>query len=340
MDPARFQGLRWRCIGPHRGGRVVAVAGDSRPSRWCSTSAPWPAASGRPTTAARPGRTSPTASSRPPPSARSPSPSRTRTSSTPGRARRRSASTSPTATASTDRPTAARPGRTGAGRHPPHRQDPGPSREPGPRLRRRARPRLRAERASAASSARGTAARPGSRCSSRASEPARSISRSTRRNPRILYAAIWEAQRYSWTLSSGGAGQRLWQVDRRRRHLDGPHRQARAAGGHHWARSASPSRRRDPDRVWAIVEAEEGGAVPLGRRRRRPGSALSDNRDLRHRALVLHARLRRPEDPDTVYVLNLELWKSTDGGATFTEITDAARRQPRPVDRPRATPGA
>jgi photosystem II stability/assembly factor-like uncharacterized protein len=27
MDPAWFQGLRWRCIGPPRGGRVVAVAG-------------------------------------------------------------------------------------------------------------------------------------------------------------------------------------------------------------------------------------------------------------------------------------------------------------------------
>src|SRR5262249_26473731 len=27
MDPAWFQGLRWRCIGPPRGGRVVAVGG-------------------------------------------------------------------------------------------------------------------------------------------------------------------------------------------------------------------------------------------------------------------------------------------------------------------------
>jgi hypothetical protein len=27
MDAAWFQGLRWRCIGPPRGGRVVAVAG-------------------------------------------------------------------------------------------------------------------------------------------------------------------------------------------------------------------------------------------------------------------------------------------------------------------------
>ena len=28
MNPKLFESLRWRCIGPHRGGRVVAVAGD------------------------------------------------------------------------------------------------------------------------------------------------------------------------------------------------------------------------------------------------------------------------------------------------------------------------
>ncbi|HKS70803.1 MAG TPA: hypothetical protein VJQ45_10300, partial [Ktedonobacterales bacterium] len=28
MDESLFRSLEWRCIGPHRGGRVVAVAGD------------------------------------------------------------------------------------------------------------------------------------------------------------------------------------------------------------------------------------------------------------------------------------------------------------------------
>src|SRR5437867_3559128 len=28
IDPSLFESLEWRCIGPYRGGRVVAVAGD------------------------------------------------------------------------------------------------------------------------------------------------------------------------------------------------------------------------------------------------------------------------------------------------------------------------
>src|SRR5215470_11358971 len=27
LDPALYQSMRWRCIGPHRGGRTVGVAG-------------------------------------------------------------------------------------------------------------------------------------------------------------------------------------------------------------------------------------------------------------------------------------------------------------------------
>ena len=28
IDPGLLKSMRWRCIGPHRGGRVVAAAGD------------------------------------------------------------------------------------------------------------------------------------------------------------------------------------------------------------------------------------------------------------------------------------------------------------------------
>ena len=37
--------------------------------------------------------------------------------------------------------------------------------------------------------------------------------------------------------------------------------------------------------------------------------------------MVLHPCVRRPGDADTVYVTNLQMWKSTDGGTSFTEIT-------------------
>ena len=49
--------------------------------------------------------------------------------------------------------------------------------------------------------------------------------------------------------------------------------------------------------------------------------AVSDNRDLIHRPWYYCHVFADPVDPDTVYVTNLRMWKSTDGGQTFTEIT-------------------
>ena len=50
-------------------------------------------------------------------------------------------------------------------------------------------------------------------------------------NPRILYAAIWQAQRYPHALDSRRRGVRPLALDRRRRHLGRDHPQARAAEG-------------------------------------------------------------------------------------------------------------
>ena len=81
--------------------------------------------------------------------------------------------------------------------------------------------------------------------------------------------------------------------------------------------AASPAQ---SDRVWAIVEAEKGGL-----HRSDDGGEtwelLTANRDLWHRPFYYCHIFADPQDADTVYVLNLKMWKSTDGGRTFTEIT-------------------
>ena len=111
-DGGLFRELRWRCIGPFRGGRTVAATGVPASRTLLHRRQQRRACGRRPTTAGCGRRSSTT--SRPARSARWPSPRRTRTSSTSAAARACSGPTCRPATACTSRPTAARRGRTSA----------------------------------------------------------------------------------------------------------------------------------------------------------------------------------------------------------------------------------
>ena len=129
------------------------------------------------------------------------------------------------------------------------------------------------------------------------------------KNPRVLYAAVWQAQRYPWGMTSGGAGLGALDVDRRRRHLDRHHAaipgcRAACSGG-----SASPSRPPTAGRVWALVEAEDGalfrsddGGDTWQRGSEEPG--------LRGRPWYYMHVFADPSDADTVWVADYSLWKS------------------------------
>ena len=138
-------------------------------------------------------------------------------------------------------------------------------------------------------------------------------------NPRILYASIWQALRQPWMFTSGGPDSGLF------RSTD---------GGDTWTEitgrpglpsglkgrigvAASPAR---TGRVWAIVEAKDRGVY-----RSDDGGdtweKTSDEAALHQRPWYYHHIFADPSDPETVYVLNLKAWKSTDGGRTFNEIT-------------------
>lgn len=134
-------------------------------------------------------------------------------------------------------------------------------------------------------------------------------------NPLVIYASTWKVRRTPYTLESGGEGSDLWKS---------------TDGGDNWEKistnkglpegtlgiigvTASSAKR---NRVWAIIEAENGGVF----RSDDAGKTwikTNDNRNLRQRAWYYTRIYADTQNEDVVYVLNVQFWKSKDGGNTF-----------------------
>ena len=136
-------------------------------------------------------------------------------------------------------------------------------------------------------------------------------------NPRVLYAAAWQAQRTPWSLESGGPGSALYKT------TDGGDTWKKIDGKGlpkgPWGRigvSVSPAR---SDRLYAVIEAEDGGVF----RSDDSGATwerTNEDRKLRQRAWYYTHVVADPMEPDTVYVLNVQFFRSKDGGKTFETI--------------------
>ena len=138
-------------------------------------------------------------------------------------------------------------------------------------------------------------------------------------NPAVIYAALWEAWRKSWAMSSGGPGGGLfkstdygetWQEITRNPGLPatGPVGKIGVA--------VSPAA---PWRVWAIVEHDSGGVF----RSDDAGATwikVNDERRLRQRAFYYTRVYADPKNPDVMYVLNTGFYRSRDGGRTYQGI--------------------
>jgi photosystem II stability/assembly factor-like uncharacterized protein len=139
------------------------------------------------------------------------------------------------------------------------------------------------------------------------------------RHPATLYAAMWQAQRQPWKLTSGGPGSGLYKT---------------TDGGAHWTNlSHNPGypsgvlgrigvgvSASDPRVVYSIVQAKAGGIF-----RSEDGGATwrrtNDDMELRQRAFYYMSVYVDPTNPNTIYVPNVQAaWVSRDGGKTFRSL--------------------
>jgi photosystem II stability/assembly factor-like uncharacterized protein len=139
-----------------------------------------------------------------------------------------------------------------------------------------------------------------------------------RTNPNVMYAAMWEAFRKEYTMSSGGPGSGLFKS------ID---------GGETWkeitrnpgmpsgmiGRIGIAVSGANPNRLYALVENEKGGLF----RSEDAGATwtlVNENRSVRQRAFYYTHVYADPKNADVVYMQNTGLYRSSDAGKTINTL--------------------
>jgi photosystem II stability/assembly factor-like uncharacterized protein len=139
-------------------------------------------------------------------------------------------------------------------------------------------------------------------------------------NPRVLYAAMYKFQRTPWSMDAGGGRSGLWKT------VDGgdtwreltfnegiPRRPLGKIGV-----DVSPA---NPRRVYASIEApDSAGGIFRSDDAGETWQRMNTDPRFWVRAWYYSAVTADPKDENTVYVMNLQVMRSIDGGRTFSVV--------------------
>ncbi|MCL6274934.1 glycosyl hydrolase [Muricauda sp. 2012CJ35-5] len=136
-------------------------------------------------------------------------------------------------------------------------------------------------------------------------------------NPRILYASMWQHRRYPWIMESGGANSCLYKS------TDGGDTWNKMEEGlpKEFGKSGISVSRANPERVFAVIEAEgKKGGVYRSDDAGKKWKQVNSNRVNIARSWYYMEIFADPQNENVVYVLNAPVMKSIDGGKSFTNI--------------------
>ncbi len=157
------------------------------------------------------------------------------------------------------------------------------------------------------------------------------------KNPRILFAGLWQTRRQPWELTSGGAGSGLYHSrdggdtwthlvappapESPEAAKDAPTGEKRCDGLPEgiWGKICLAVAPSDPRRVYAMIEAEKGGLF----RSDDGGESwklINGGAGLRQRAWYFSTITVHPTNPDVIYCPQVALLKSIDGGKSFARV--------------------
>jgi len=138
-------------------------------------------------------------------------------------------------------------------------------------------------------------------------------------NPNILYGALWQARRTSWSMNSGGPGSGLYRS---------------SDGGSTWKHLQEHGLPKGPygkigvavaansDRVYALIEAHNpDGGLYRSDDAGESWQLVNPSHSLWQRPWYYMHVIADPRDENVLYIMNVEAYKSTDGGHLFNKVS-------------------